>query len=91
MHKIKEATADDSITVGNGSNKKAQQVASITGMRCDKHSNKLGMSELTDVTHLLTGKFNLFSLSKMQMNGWALHGDATTIWMTKDETKSFLI
>jgi hypothetical protein len=40
MHKIKAATADDSITVGNGSNEKAQQVESVTGICCDKYGNR---------------------------------------------------
>jgi hypothetical protein len=75
MHKIKEATATDAVIVVNGTNEKALCMARVTGMRCDKHSNKLGVSELTDVTHLPNGKFSLFSLSKMQMNGWLLHGN----------------
>ena len=63
------------------------RVASVTGTICDKHGNKLGRLELTDVTHLPNGKFNLFSLSKMQMNGWILHGDSTMIKLTKSDHK----
>jgi hypothetical protein len=37
--------------------------------------------------HLPTGKFNLFAVSKMQMNGWELHGNDKMIWMTKGEHK----
>jgi hypothetical protein len=53
-------------------------------MRCDKHGNELGVSELTDMTYLPNGKFNLFSLSKMQMNGWLLRGNKEMIWLTND-------
>jgi hypothetical protein len=42
------------------------------------------------VTHLPTGKFNLFSLTKMQKNGWLLHDNAKAIWLTKgDDTIIF--
>jgi hypothetical protein len=44
-------------------------------MRCDKHGNEFGISELVEVTYLPNGKFNLFSIMKMQMNGWKLHGN----------------
>jgi hypothetical protein len=36
------------------------------------------------VTHLPTGKFNLFSLTKMQKSGWLLHGNNKAIWLTKE-------
>jgi hypothetical protein len=78
---------NNSITVDNGDNEKAQKIASITGMHCDKHGNELGTSEFSDVTHLPNEKFNLFSITKMQMNGWwtTLHGDSKKIWLTKGE------
>jgi hypothetical protein len=70
MHNIKEATADDSVTIVNGTNVKALRVASITGMRCnDKHGNKLGQSELTDVTHIPNGPFNLFTSQRCRRTG----------------------
>jgi hypothetical protein len=85
MHTVKQATKEDSITVGDGTHVRATRVANVTGTRCDMYGNELGVSELRDVTHLPNGKFNLFSLSKMQMNGWALHGNAKMIWITKGE------
>jgi hypothetical protein len=39
MHKVKKATANHSITIGNGKNEKANKIASITGMRCNAHSH----------------------------------------------------
>jgi hypothetical protein len=85
MHDIVAAKASDAITVGNGQNEKANKVASITGIRCDKHGNELGQSTLTDVTHLPTGMFNLFSLTKMMKLGWTLGGDSKSVWLTKGE------
>jgi hypothetical protein len=65
MHKLKDAMASNLITIGNGMNEKAKKVVSISVMCCDKHCNKLGLSELAKVTHLPNGKFNLFSIMKM--------------------------
>jgi hypothetical protein len=59
----KEATADDAITVGNGNREPALHITSITGMICNKHGNELNQTKLTEVTHLPSGKFNLFSLT----------------------------
>jgi hypothetical protein len=69
MHKIKEATANNAIrTIGNGTNEKALQMASVTGMRCDKHGNEFGVSKLTEVTHLPNGFFLILPLQ--DTNEW---------------------
>ena len=87
MHKIQEATrTEDTITVGDGTHMKVLRMStSVTGMCCNMYGNELDTLELTDVTHLPNGKFNMFSLLKMQMNGWALHGNDKKIWITKGE------
>jgi hypothetical protein len=54
-------------------------------VRCNKHGHELGTLELQEVTHLPNGKFNMFSITKMQMNGWKLQGDAKKIWLTKGD------
>jgi hypothetical protein len=82
-----EATARDSITVGNGAKEQASQIASIEGAVCDKYGNELSRTKLTDVTHLPSGKFNLFSLTKMQKEGWLLKGNREAIWLTKDDNE----
>jgi hypothetical protein len=51
---------------------------------CDKHGTELGTTKLTEVTYLPSGKFNLFSLTKMHKQGWLLHGNKEKIWLTKD-------
>jgi hypothetical protein len=45
----------------------------------------MGQATLTEVTILPTGKFNLFSLTKLVNNGWILGGDYETMWLTKGE------
>jgi hypothetical protein len=43
------------------------------------HGGELMKSTMQTVTHLPTGKFNLFSLTKMQKSGWLLHGNDKAI------------
>jgi hypothetical protein len=78
------AAAQDSITVGDGTNVKASKAANIRGMMCDKHGNELHEATLQDVTHLPDGKFNLFSSSKLLKQGWKLTGDKMNIRLAKD-------
>ena len=85
MHDAVVATSNDAITVGNGQNVKANKVASITGICCDKHVNKLGQATLTDVTHLPGGMFNLFRLTKMLKVRWILDRYSQSVWLTKGE------
>jgi hypothetical protein len=58
-------TCEDSITVGNGSSEKTSEIADIPGIICDRNGNVLTKGTLQRVTLLPTGKFNLYSLSKM--------------------------
>jgi hypothetical protein len=39
---------------------------------------------LSDVVHLPTRSFNLFSLIKMTKAGWTIGGDTEEIWLTKN-------
>ena len=39
------------------------------------------------MSHLPDGKFNLFSVSRLQNEGWLLHRDKNCIWMTKEKGK----
>ena len=61
----RDATHQDSITVGNRSSKSASEVADIPGVTCNKCGNKLNPGTPKDVTLLLAGKFNLSGQSKM--------------------------
>jgi hypothetical protein len=81
------ASREDAITVGNGSSETASEIADIAGVVCDKHGNELHKGVLKDVTLLPTGKFNLFSLSKMLKLGWKMGGDKTAIWIESGDQK----
>jgi hypothetical protein len=87
MKKNKEATTEDAITAGNGNREPALQIASINGTICNKHRNKLNQTKLTEVTHLPSEKFNLFSLTRLQQQGWLLGGNKTAIWLTNKDQK----
>jgi hypothetical protein len=54
---------------------------------CDKNGNVLNDAKITDVTHLPEGKYNLFSITKLQNEGWILSGDANAIWLTKGDVE----
>jgi hypothetical protein len=86
LYDMQEPTAKDSVTMGNGKSESASSIGKLTGTLCNKHGDKLLKSTMEAVTHLPTGKFNLFSLTKMQKNGWLLHGNAKAIWLTKQDT-----
>ena len=80
----KRATAGDSITVGNGTRVAASVVGDISGVMCDQYGVEVGPGKLRKVLHLPDGKFNLFSVSKLQNEGLLLHGNKDRIWMTKE-------
>ena len=83
----KGATAGDSITVGNGTRIAASVVGDISGIMCDQYGVEIGPGKLHEVSHLPDGKFNLFSVLRLQNEGWLLHGDKDCIWMTKEKGK----
>ena len=60
-------------------------VGDISGVMCDQYGVEVGPGKLQEVLHLPDGKFNLFSVSKLQNEGWLLHGDKDRIWMTKEQ------
>jgi hypothetical protein len=80
----KLATSKDSITVGNGAKEQALKISNTIGTMCDNYGNELDVTKLPDVTHLPSGKFDLFSLMNMQKQGWLLHGNKKKIWLMKD-------
>jgi hypothetical protein len=84
---MRKSTAKDSVTMGNGKSKSASSIRPLTGTLCNMHGGELTKSTMRAVTHLPTGKSNLFSITKMQKSGWLLHGDDKAIWLTKGENK----
>jgi hypothetical protein len=56
--------------MGNGASAGAQKVGHVPGTICDKYGNQVQEnSKIQDVTLIPGGKYNLFSLSKLQMAG----------------------
>jgi hypothetical protein len=85
MHDLKKAKSVDAITMANGSSEDATVIGNISGRVCDKNGNVLSDTEITDITHIPEGKYNLFSITKLQNVGWILSGDANAIWLTKGD------
>jgi hypothetical protein len=86
MNGIKKAKHVDAITMGNGKSKDAAVIGNIDGRLCDKNGNVLKDAKISDVTHdLPKGKYNLFSITKLQNDGWILGGNADAIWLTKGD------
>ena len=72
------------VTMGNGQGEATQAVMTLRGQLCNKNGCIVGKGTLTDVNHVPKADFNLFSITKMQQEGWLLGGDADSIWLTKD-------
>jgi hypothetical protein len=70
MHDVKKARQVDAITMGNGKSEEAAVIGNIEGRLCDKNGNVLNYAKISDVTHLPQGKYNLFSITKLQNDGW---------------------
>jgi hypothetical protein len=85
MRDLQKAKSVDAITMANGSSEDATVIGDISGRACDKNGNVLNDAKITDVTHLPEGKYNLFSITKLQNEGWILNGDASAIWLTKGD------
>ena len=76
-------TVSQGITMGNSHNELAGRMGDIRGRICNKFGEVMDTAVLKDVALIAKG-FNLFSLSRMQVNGWKLHGDDKAIWIEKD-------
>ncbi len=82
---VRKATGTDSITMGNGNQEKAAEVADIVGTMCNEYGNEIGTAKLSDVTFFRMGKFNLFSVTQMMKRGWSLKGDKLSMVLEKKE------
>lgn len=73
------------ITVGSGEVIVAKKRGDIPCELCDKHGNVLMSTKITEVALIKNTPFNLFSLTKMMKQGWALSGDKLNgIALSKD-------
>lgn len=89
MTDICKAEKGDGATMGNGKNESITTIGDVPGIICDKSSKELGSGLIQNVSYLLKGKFNLFSLSYMIENReWNLGGNKNQgIWITKGDQK----
>lgn len=70
--------------VADGSSMGVATIGNIKGMIVNKCGQHVGKAMLTDVTYLPHGWFNLFSVTKLQKEGWKLSGDEESIWLQKN-------
>ena len=56
-------------------------------MMCDRNGNEIAKQVMMNVSYMLNGKYNLFSVTKLQQNGWALKGDEEKMELTKGKSK----
>jgi hypothetical protein len=90
FHTLEQATVEDSITKHNGIAEKPLLVGKLTRAICNKNGFELGTVTLSDVMHLPTGKYNLFSLTKLTQTGWILGKNDKGNWLRKGkETINF--
>ena len=62
---------------------KGTHTGDLPGVRCDHQGNQLDNVVLTNVSVVPSSAFNLFSITKMQLQGWLLSGNKDTLWITK--------
>jgi hypothetical protein len=86
LSNVRAASKSDAITMGNGGSEKAATIADIKGTIYNKNGVVIGPTMMTDVVVIPTGKFNLFSLTRMMKLGWTMGGDMNkeqAIWIEK--------
>ena len=71
------------ITMGNDTVAKGTHTGDLPGIRCDHQGNQLDNVVLTNVSVVPSSAFNLFSITKMQLQGWVRGGDKNNLWITK--------
>jgi hypothetical protein len=78
---------NETITVVNDKIEQITMMGVLHGTICNNVGELIMTTTLQNVTVMLNGKFNLFSLTKPQRDGWLLHGDEKSIWMTKNDKR----
>ncbi|KAL7555591.1 hypothetical protein ACA910_003221 [Epithemia clementina (nom. ined.)] len=76
-----------SVTMGNNIVEKATQDCNLRGIKCDSSSQAEFDLKLSHVALVPTAAFNLFSITKLQLQGWQLGGNKEAIWLKKGRKK----
>ena len=74
MKNIRQDKSGTGITMGNDIVAKGTHTGDLPGIRCDHQGNQLNNVVLTNVSVVPSSAFNLFSITKMQLQGWMLGG-----------------
>ena len=75
------------IVMGNGDEIKTRDMGEIHAIVCDRKGNQMFDVKLNDVAVNPSGTFNLFSTSKLQKEGWTLHGNDKEISLKKNNVE----
>jgi hypothetical protein len=85
MKNLRKGCDGDFIEVASGLQETAVQIGDLPCVMCDKHGQELQNVVLHDVTYSPRLKFNLFSTSKLQLEGWKMMGDFNSNDQGRDE------
>ena len=80
---MKQDKSGTGITMGNDTVAKGTHTGDLPGTRCDHQGHQLDNVVLTNVSVVPSSAFNLFSITKMQLQGWVLGGNKDNLWITK--------
>ena len=83
MNNMKQDKSGTGITMGNDTVTKGTHTGDLPGIRCDHQGNQIDNIVLTNVSVVPSSAFNLFSITKMQLQGCVLGGDKDNLWITK--------
>jgi hypothetical protein len=75
------------VIFGNGRNNEAETTFDLLGIITDQFGNEMISATLQSVKHIKSARFNLFSITKQQKDGWLLIGNSEKIWIEKGEHK----
>jgi hypothetical protein len=85
MTNLKMASGKDAVTMGNGQSETASQIGDIPGTICDKTGTTVSSTKIQDALFLPSAMYNLFSITKLQWEGWTLYGDAKCLKLSKSK------
>ena len=83
MKNMKQDRSGTRITMGNNTAAKGTHTGNLPGVWCDHQENQLDNVVLTNVSVVPSSAFNLFCITKMQLQGWVLSGNKDSLWITK--------
>jgi hypothetical protein len=75
------------VIFGNGKNNEAATTFDLPGVITDQFGNEVIAATLRNVKHVQSAKFDLFSITKRQKDGWLLGRNSEKIWIEKGEHK----